>query len=285
MNCTAAEVLRGAIQQLKPVLKDQAARDARVLLADALAVEPGRLTLVLPDLITADQLAVYKASLDRRLQRQPVSQIIGSREFWGRRFQISPDVLDPRPETETLIELALQGPKPGKLLDLGTGSGCIALTLLAEWPESRGVASDLSPAALEMARNNASAFGLLPRCDLLQSDWFSDIKGQFDLVVSNPPYITAAEMEDLEPEVARWEPRMALTTGDDGLAAYRNIAKRLQGFLTDAGRACFEIGKDQGLAVEKVFCDSGYENIEVHKDISGHDRVVTLSGHERNRRG
>ncbi|MCP5085516.1 MAG: peptide chain release factor N(5)-glutamine methyltransferase [Rhodobacteraceae bacterium] len=277
MTRTAAEALREAVQQLKPVLQDQAARDARLLLADALVIDPGRLTAVLPDPIHDLQLAKFNSHIERRLRRQPVSQILGRRMFWGRSFRVTEDVLDPRPDTETLIELAMQGPAAKHILDLGTGSGCILLTLLEEWPDSRGTGADVSGAALAVASENAENLGVEHRCTLLLSDWFNEVGGRYDLVVSNPPYITANEMQMLGPEVADWEPSLALTPGGDGLSAYRKIADHLSAYLAPKGRGLFEIGKEQGKEVTEIFRSQGFQDVSVHRDINGFDRVISVA--------
>ncbi len=276
MTQTAADALRAAVRRLKPVLGTQASRDTRVLLADALGVELGRLTLVLPEPISPNQSTVFQSHLARRITRQPVSQIIGRRLFWGREFMVTRDVLDPRPETELLIDLVMQGTAPKTVLDLGTGSGCILLTLLAEFSDAEGVGTDISAPALEVAQQNAIALGLAARTRLTNSSWFDTVKGQFDLIVCNPPYITEHEMLGLEPEVAEWEPRQALTPEGDGLDAYRRIAAQLSQHLTPGGRAGFELGKDQGEAVTGLFRDQGFDNLTLHQDLNGHDRVVVV---------
>lgn len=276
MIMRATDALRCAVLQLKPLLGADAARDARVLLAAALGIEMGRLTLVLPDGISPEKCAVFEGFISQRLAHQPVSQIIGKRMFWGREFTVSGDVLDPRPETETLIELALQGKRPETILDLGLGTGCILLTLLAEMEFSTGVGVDVSDAALTLALQNAKLLGIGARAKLVQSDWFSNVEGQFDLIVSNPPYITAAEMAELQPEVAKWEPALALTPGRDGLGAYRIIAAGLDRHLAKNGRALFEIGRDQGADVYAIFLESGFERLEIFPDLNGFDRVVEV---------
>lgn len=251
-------------------------RDARVLLAAALGVEPGRLTLERDREVGGEAEKLFGTYLAARAARQPVAQITGYREFWGRRFKVTRDVLDPRPDTETLIEAALTGPGPARLLDLGTGSGILAITLLAEWPQARAVATDISEAALAVARQNAEALAVAGRLELVRSDWFAAVAGRFDLVVSNPPYIAADEMAGLQPEVRDWEPRQALTPEGDGLAAYRAIARGLRRVLNPGGRALFEIGHSQAAAVAAIFRDQGWNAPVIHKDLAGKDRVIAL---------
>ncbi|WP_375172874.1 peptide chain release factor N(5)-glutamine methyltransferase [Pseudooceanicola sp.] len=209
----------------------------------------------------------------QRLKRQPVSQIVGKRAFWRHEFDVTPDVLDPRPDTETLVDQALGG-RFSRVLDLGTGTGCIVISLLAERATARGVAVDLSEAALTVARRNARRIGVSDRLELTRSDWFSAVEGSFDLIVSNPPYIAAEEMPDLAPEVRDWEPRLALTDEGDGLTAYRIIAREAAGYLNPEGLVMVEIGPSQGAAVSGLFRAAGYTQVEVIPDLDGRDRVV-----------
>ncbi|MGC9420083.1 MAG: N5-glutamine methyltransferase family protein, partial [Rhodovulum sp.] len=189
---TGAEALAGATRRLNAAAIPDAPRDARRLLAHALGIEPGRLTLVLPDPLAPEAARRFEAAVVRRLAREPVSHITRSRAFYGREFHVTPAVLDPRPETETLIEAALAGPFD-RVLDLGTGSGCILLTLLGERPGATGVGTDISEDALAVARENARRLGVAT-ADFRRADWFGDLSDQFDLIVSNPPYIAAEEM-------------------------------------------------------------------------------------------
>lgn len=271
MSQTVADALRAGVRQLQPVLKEDANRDARVLLAHVLGQEPGRLTLVLPDPLTEQQLAEYQALLKRRSNREPVSHLVGYRMFWGRKFKVSSDVLDPRPETEVIIERALKEPAH-RVLDLGCGSGAILLTLLLEWPHADGVGVDLYYRAFALAADNAKCLGLTPI--LLRGDWFQPVHGTFDLIVSNPPYVTGEEYENLDPEVREWEPKAALTPGADGLDAYRQIARDVGQYLTPGGRFILEIGPTQAVDVCQILADSGLPDAKVFQDLDGRDRVV-----------
>lgn len=252
---------------------DGAARDARRLLAHALNIAPDRVTLHLQDPVTDTASAAINTAITARAARQPVSHIIGTRNFWGRDFRVTPDTLDPRPETEILIEAALQRPF-SRVLDLGLGTGCILLTLLAEHPAATGIGVDISNPALEVARENATRLGVADRADLRQSDWFSNVEGRFDLVVSNPPYIAAEEMEGLSPEVRLHEPHLALTPGGDGLAPYRIIAQNIAAHLAPKGRILVEIGPTQGPAVTEMFRAAGLLQIATLPDFDGRDRVI-----------
>lgn len=276
MTQTAKELLQRGIAQLQPVLDEGAVGDARLLLAHTMGIDRGLLGARLMDTLDEEQITRYNQAIDRRAQRQPVAQIIGRREFWGRNFSVTPDVLDPRPDTEALIEIALADGKASNILDMGTGSGCILLTLLAEWPDAVGQGIDQSEKALNVAFENANDLGLADRAEFIQSDWFSNITGLFDLIVSNPPYITEDAMKTVAPEVRDWEPRMALTPEGDGLDAYRTIAKHAQQYLTPDGRLFLEIGWDQAHAVLEIFTNEGFVEGVCHKDLAGKDRVIAL---------
>ncbi|MCA0043696.1 peptide chain release factor N(5)-glutamine methyltransferase [Celeribacter litoreus] len=262
---------------------DGAPRDARLLMAHVFGIEPGRLTLVMPDPISVENVGAFNDAIARRATREPVSHILGFREFYGRRFKVTGDVLDPRPETEILISEALERPFRS-VLDLGTGSGAILVTLLAEQALAKGMGTDISEAALAVARENADALGVGPRARFVPSDWWNAIEGEFDLIVSNPPYIALSEMPDLTPELG-YEPRMALTDEADGLTAYRAIAEKARHFLAPRGRLIVEIGPTQGAAVADLFLEQGLKGVRVISDLDGRDRVVRAqvpNAHPRN---
>jgi release factor glutamine methyltransferase len=268
---TGAGALAMAIRRLTGAGVPDPARDARRLLAHALGVEAAAIIPILQDPLDP---ARFFALVDRRAAREPVAKITGRRLFYGRAFRVTPDVLDPRPETELLVDLALAEPFEW-LLDLGTGTGCLLLSLLAERPLARGQGVDCSAAALEVARANATALGLAGRATLSEGDWFGPVTGRFDLIVANPPYIADAEMEGLAPEVRDWDPSIALTDGGDGLGACRTILAGAAGHLTPGGRLIVEIGWRQGPAVVGMFHATGLEDVSVHSDLEGRDRVAT----------
>lgn len=249
-------------------------RDSRALLAHALDIPADRLILEADREVSDDEMATYEALLHRRLEHEPVSRIIGRRVFWGRDFKISPQVLDPRPETETLIVEALAGTPASRLLDLGTGSGIIAVSLLAEWSGAEAVATDISSEALAIAAHNAATHGVAARLTLTEASWFEGIAGVFDLIVSNPPYIAADEMAGLAPEVRDHDPEIALTPGGDGLDAYRSITAGAAGQLSAGGRLLVEIGPTQAQAVVEMMRAHGLEDVTVLTDMDGRDRVV-----------
>ncbi|KAA9009379.1 peptide chain release factor N(5)-glutamine methyltransferase [Histidinibacterium aquaticum] len=281
----ARDVLARATQRLDAAGLPDPGRDARKLLAHVLRVPPDRLTLMLAEPIEEETERAFGALVDRRLRREPVSHLTGRRQFYGRSFIVTPDVLDPRPETETLIEAALAEPF-GHVLDLGTGSGCILLTLLAEMAEMGrdevwGIGVELSDAAFEVAWWNRNAMRLEDRAVLLKGSWFTPLEkalepgfGGFDLIVSNPPYITRADWSGLEPEVRDHEPPGALVGGDDGLEAYRQILPELPARLAPGGRAMVEIGAAQGAEVAAMMAEAGLGEVRIVQDLDGRDRVV-----------
>ena len=270
---TAAEALRAAIARLTAAEIPDAPRDARRLLAFAMGIAPDRVSLHLPDALDPKQAAAFDAAIADRIARRPVSQITGQRQFFGRTFRVTADTLDPRPETEILVAAALERPFV-KMLDLGTGTGCILLSCLAGMPFATGTGTDQSAAALAVAAGNAEALGLAKRARFRQADWLSGISGKFDLILSNPPYIAEDEMAGLSPEVRDWEPRAALTPGGDGLDAYRAIASGAGARLMPGGRLGLEIGPTQAAAVTGLLTAAGFEKVEVRPDLDSRDRVI-----------
>ena len=268
------DLLACAIVRLKAAGIVNASRDSRAIVAHATNIPPSRITLCGDEIITAGQCELTNTLLIRRASGCPVSRLIGKRLFWGREFLIDQHVLDPRGDTETLVELALKTPAYS-LLDLGTGSGAIAVTLSAEWPKAKVIASDVSREALLVAMKNARRHGVVDRCDFLHSDWYVAVEGIFDLIVSNPPYIGLAELSTLSREVKNFDPLIALCPGSDGLSAYRKIISGGLKFLIKEGRLIVEIGSRQGKAVAEIMHSAGYKNIETHKDFDKNDRVVS----------
>ena len=273
-----AEVIARGVARLKDAGVPGPERDARLLYRWAADLDGAGLSAALTDLATATEIMRFEQAITVRAGRAPVSHIIGSREFWGRSFRVTPAVLDPRPETETLIAEALKFPPARRVLDLGTGSGCILLTLLAEWPQASGVGVDNSPAALAVAMENARRLGLAERAELVAGDWCAGLAGQFDLIVSNPPYIAADEIAGLAAEVRLYEPLAALCPCDDrcadGLGAYRRISIGIGALLAPGGRILLEIGPNQAAAVGRILADAGIAVNAVLPDLDGRDRVV-----------
>ena len=275
---TRAELIAQGVARLAGAGVVSPERDARLLLRWAAKMDGAQLSAVLTDPATPGEIGRFERAIEAREGRAPVSHITGEREFWGRRFRVTNAVLDPRPETETLIGHALEGPPACCVLDLGTGSGCILLTLLAEWPLARGVGVDNSAAALAVASRNASSLGLAERVEMILGDWCAGRQGQFDLIVSNPPYIAADELDGLSPEVRLHEPLSALSPcgdpGGDGLEAYRRIAAGIGPLLALDGRLLMEIGPRQAAAVSKILTDAGMTVTAILPDMDGRDRVI-----------
>ena len=275
---TVFEMVANAAQSLRAAGIDSAARDARALVAHALGVAANRIVLLGSDPIdlkAQERLAGY---LERRLRHEPVSKITGWRQFWGRDFHISKAVLDPRPETETVIVEALKHPAV-TVLDLGTGSGILAVTLMAEWPKAQALATDISPAALAVAGKNAAHYDIGDRLSFAQSNWFEGVQGEFDLIVANPPYIAMEEMAGLDRDVRDFDPHIALTPGGDGLDPYRVIAAAVGRHLSPDGRVIVEIGHQQAADVLQIFQDAGLSSLCCHPDLAGRDRVISARIH------
>lgn len=273
MSRSWRELLRDGADRLERQGIEGAMRDARAIAAHALDIEPGRLTLAMDDPVSQTAFLRYMNGIEQRGLRVPISHIRRWREFYGRRFAVTRAVLDPRPETEILVAAALER-RFERVLDLGTGSGCILLTLLAERPDSSGIGTDVSAAALEIARENAAALGLAASTDWHLGKWFAGLDGRFDLIVSNPPYIAAHEMARLDAELDH-EPRGALTDGGDGLGAYRAIAAGVRDHLPPGGRLLLEIGPTQAEAVAEILALAELDEITVLPDLDGRDRVLS----------
>lgn len=272
MSRTIGDMLRQTRMALQAAGIDSAARDARALVALVTGRDVSRLTLEAHEQAGERAWERWAQVLPERKARRPLSHITRRRSFWKHDFIVTPDVLDPRPETEILVEAALDGPV-AQVLDLGTGSGAILLSVLSERPEATGLGVDLSDAALDVARQNAEKLDLADRVTLQHSNWFTTVTGQFDLILSNPPYIAATEMADLAPELG-YEPRIALTDEADGLTAYRAIAAGTRAHLRPGGRLLVEIGPTQGAAVREIFLAAGLSNVALRCDLDGRDRVV-----------
>lgn len=267
---TIDEARRVAAARLEAAGIVGAARDGDRILAAILDVEPGRLRIMDNRDLTESETTRLTAAISARAAHQPVAQIVGYRDFYAHRFRVTSDTLDPRPETETLIDAALQLTW-NSVLDMGTGTGAILISLLAARPGAKGQGTDISLQALEVARDNARRIGVA--ADFAQADWYQGIDAGFDLIVSNPPYIAAEEMSGLSPDVLNWEPHLALTDGADGLTAYRAIAAGAQAHLNPGGHVLVEIGHRQGQAVSALFQAAGART-RVIADLDGRDRVV-----------
>jgi release factor glutamine methyltransferase len=255
-----------------------AALDAKLLTAHALGLDALALAIREGDPVSAADVEKVAQVLQRRLTGESVSRIQGFREFYGLPFALSAATLEPRPDTELLVDLALhQLPEGGSVLDLGTGTGCIPIAILANKQAATGTAVDINAGALAIAHENAIRNGVSDRLTFVEGSWFSMLEaGQaFDLIVSNPPYISSAVVETLAPEVRDFDPRLALDGGPDGLAPYRIIAAEASRWLKPGGHLMVEIGYDQGQAVKELFEANGLRQVLVHQDLAGLDRVVS----------
>lgn len=271
--------LDAAVLKARAVLReaniDSADLDARLLVEAVSGLDRAAIIASPETELGADQSAALYRLIERRARAEPMAYILGHREFRGLGFLTPQGVLIPRPDTETLIEAALEvAPHARSVLDLGVGSGCILLSLLHALPQATGVGVDRSPDALAAASDNAKRLGLSDRVRLVASDWTAGVSGQFDLIVSNPPCIPSADIETLDADVRNFEPRLALDGGADGLEAYRALADQITGLMAKNGAVGFEIGWDQARAVSQILAEAGLTRIEVRRDLAGRDRVV-----------
>jgi release factor glutamine methyltransferase len=278
MSLNLVQAWKGARARLEAAGLAGPVIDARLLVEAA--ADATRMDIVTDPYraLTPEQEATLEDYLGRRERREPVSHILGRKGFWKIMLNVTPDVLTPRPDTETVVEYALREfPEhaPWRVLDLGVGSGAILLALLAERPAAKGLGVDVSEEALAVARDNAAALGLAGRVALLRGDWTAGLdSGSFDLVVSNPPYIADHVIPSLEPEVRDHEPHLALSGGADGLDHYRILAPEILRVLKPGGRFAVEIGYDQKAAVEALFTEAGAVFVETIRDLADRDRVV-----------
>lgn len=252
--------------------------DAKLLVAEALGLSVSNMLLRERDDCTEAQVMVATAFADRRVEGMPVGRILGEREFFGRSFRLNESTLEPRPDTEILIETVLDRSHPQaplSMCDIGTGSGAIAVTLLAELKNASMLAIDISENALACAIANAERNGVGDRFYPVCADYGAALGGGFDWVVSNPPYIRTSDLAGLHPEVVRHDPRLALDGGPDGLSAYRAIVAQAWKVLVDGGRIALEIGFDQGGDLKNQLRLQGFGDIEIIKDLRGRDRVAT----------
>ena len=267
------EVLADTAIKLSRSGIEGAARDARILTAYALGTPISELSLKVDELVSDQIISELEKLILRRINREPVSKILGRREFWGRSFSISENVLDPRADTETLIDFVIEKPVKS-VLELGTGSGAIAITLACEWKEVQVTAIDISEDALSLAKLNAENFNVQNKIHFLKSDWFETVRGSFDLIISNPPYIGLVEQDEIAAEVIKYDPEIALFAGRDGLEAYKRIIPNLAKFLNPDGLVVLETGASQSNQVKNMMNAVGLIDAKIVKDLSGKDRLV-----------
>ena len=283
MTVTLDAVFRSTVADFKTAGINDPAEDARHLISGVLGLTLTEMVTEARRVIDETELTAIDAAVSRRKAHEPVYRILGAREFYGLDFMLSPETLEPRPDTEILVERSLAfltaaaGKGPVRFADLGTGTGAIAISLLRHCDAATAVATDIAEGALETARANALINGVADRFEPLKSAWFSSISERFDMIVSNPPYIGSAEIAKLAPEVRMFDPLEALDGGIDGLDAYRAIAAGAADHLKDDGVVALEIGFDQKAEVIAVFERNGFTFVDAARDLGGNDRVVVFA--------
>ncbi len=281
---TVTVLLNDATGRLVLAGIDTPGLDARLLLQSVLGISHAEIIADGSRVASPEEIESLSELLTRRLGREPVHRILGRKEFWGLELEISPDVLDPRSDTEVLVETALEWVDYSRnrtdrlrIADIGTGSGAIILALLTELKSASAVAIDISDAALAQAGRNADKLGLSNRIEFLRGSWCSPLTGKFDLIVSNPPYIKTSTIGELEQEVRGHDPEIALDGGVDGLEAYRQLFSQSEKFLNSRGAVIYEIGHDQADKVTTLAQKNRWTNIKIMQDITGNDRVLSAS--------
>jgi release factor glutamine methyltransferase len=281
-SATVSQALAASTARLRDAGVEAPRRDALLLLAAALACDTDSLRLRPERPLDAAARSTFESLIERRVGREPVSRILGAREFWSLPFKITRDTLDPRPDSETVVAAVLariaDRTAPVRILDLGTGSGCLLLALLSELPAAYGVGVDLSEAAVCVARENATVLGLAGRADFLRASWDTPwstaLRDGWQVIVSNPPYILSSELTDLAPEVQDFDPPLALAGGPDGLDAYRALAPEIARLLAPGGFAALEIDTARIENVETLFRAAGLREIGRERDLSGNWRCL-----------
>jgi release factor glutamine methyltransferase len=274
---TVAVAIEDTARQLTAAGIEDARREARLLLAAAAGWEPAAIIAYPERPLSADQSRRLAELVRRRAAREPLSRILGWREFWSLRFALGPDTLDPRPDSETLITASLECVDRNKalsVLDLGTGTGCLLLAFLSEVPNAQGLGIDLSNGALAVAEENARALGLTGRALFRQGDWGRGLDQCFDLILCNPPYIPAGDIDGLAPEVAKFDPVLALAGGPDGLDVYRRLSDELPRLLLPGGLAILEIGDGQEASAAAILAKNGLVFGGARRDIAGVARCL-----------
>lgn len=285
-------LLQNLIQHCQQRLKEAGVGnpqlDTRLLIAHALHCDRAALITQNEREVTAEEMALIDAYINRRTAREPVGRIIGVREFWGLQIGVNEATLEPRPDSETLVTTVLnvmqdryyhqkslaRGEGAFHVLDLGTGSGCLLLAILSEWKEAFGTGIDRSKKALEQAAANATSLGFSDRVKFKQGNWLSGLSGRFDVVICNPPYIKTDDIQGLQPEVKLYDPPLALDGGADGLAPYNQIIPMLPHYLNQDGAAFFEVGKGQAQDIAELMRSVGFKKITTQKDLGGVARCV-----------
>jgi release factor glutamine methyltransferase len=278
---TIGEALARAAKCLGEAGIERPQAEARILLEAATGRGRGQIIAFPEHALDAAQSDRFDTFVSRRCAREPVSRILGHREFWSLNFAVGPAALDPRPDSETLVAAVLaripNHDAAVTLLDLGTGTGCLLLALLSELPRASGIGIDISPAARDIAATNAETLGLSARAEFRLGDWARDISAQFDVVVSNPPYIESMAIDGLAPEVSQYDPRGALDGGADGLSAYRALIPQAAQRLKAGGLLALEIGAGQGDAIRGLADDAGLTDLGSAQDLAGIERCLLFA--------
>lgn len=278
---SVTDSLRNAVLQLQRAHIETASMDARILLQHVLSVTREQLMLDHERELTHAQSTTFQRLVERRILRQPISQLTGKREFWGMSFRVSEHTLDPRPDSETLIDAIIsripQREAALDILDLGTGTGCLMLTVLSEYPNARGTGVDICNNALAVARENARNLGMENRTAFVSSCWGEKVEGSYDIVISNPPYIPSSAIASLAPEVSQWEPKLALDGGVDGMDCYRAIASQLKRLLKPTGLCVFEIGMGQAKELEAIVQSHGLQVVGSKDDLALITRCIIVT--------
>ncbi len=282
MSATLGTLMAEGVATLNEAGIENARMDVRILLARAAGVDGGRISAWPEDEVAADKEALFRDMIARRSVPEPVGRILGERDFWRHTFKLAPETLEPRPDSETLVEWAidfLEDNDAPRIVDFGTGTGCLLLSTIGDLPGSSGIGLDISEGAVACARENARALDLDGQVEFRVSDWDSALDGReradgFDLVMSNPPYITRDEMETLSPEVQKFDPRIALTDEGDGLAAYRVLSQVAFDLAKPGGFVIFEIGRGQEKDVGQLLVEAGFVGVEYREDLGGIVRCV-----------
>ncbi len=252
--------------------------DCKILLSNILNIKVGDLVFYYQKQLDSEKFDKFKNMIQRRLNNEPVSKIINNKYFWDYNFYVDKNVLDPRPDSESIIELILEDYKNDEklnILDLGSGSGCLIITLLKIFKNSNGLAIDISDKALEIVKKNAELLNI-KNLDILKSNWNDEISGKFDIIISNPPYIETNEINNLSKDVKSFDPLLALDGGFDGLDCYRYIAKNIKKNCKKNTKLYFEIGKGQETDVKNIFLNKGFKLFKTGKDLAGIERVISF---------
>ena len=279
-----AQVLQQSVMMLETAGIENPRLDTRLLAAAVMKIPQAQLFFRTEAMMQDHEYDLFQAYLLRRIDFEPVSRILGQREFWSLPFVVTPDTLDPRPDSETVVEgvllsLSKQNRTASYILDVGTGTGCLLLALLSEFECARGVGLDLSPGAAKTASENAEKLGFGSRSAFVVGDWVASLDGRFDVIVSNPPYIAEEDIERLSPDVRNYDPSLALSGGVDGLKAYKKLIPDCWRLLSDRGILMLEIGQGQEKAVAAILMQAGLCEIELHTDLAGIIRCVSATKH------